>query len=87
MESITKDWSILTLAHKVIEGSQCTVSAPLCARLVVMVRPKPLFAYCVTNIMLQRSVYPQASGHDYWDKIDARLEFYRGQAEGSAEGI
>ncbi|KAF9441417.1 hypothetical protein P691DRAFT_683947 [Macrolepiota fuliginosa MF-IS2] len=33
---ISKDWSIYLLASKVIEGSQCLVSVPLCACLAMM---------------------------------------------------
>ncbi|KAJ3560565.1 hypothetical protein NP233_g10754 [Leucocoprinus birnbaumii] len=41
-ESVNKDWSIYTLASKVIDGTQCDVSILLCARLAVMCRPRIL---------------------------------------------
>ncbi|XP_006458380.1 hypothetical protein AGABI2DRAFT_115407 [Agaricus bisporus var. bisporus H97] len=70
-KSIDDNLSIYQLSSKVIEGSQCTVSVPLCARLAV----------------LRNVYSKSGSGLSYWNDVDSCLARCREKAKDNADGI
>ncbi|EKM80922.1 hypothetical protein AGABI1DRAFT_126978 [Agaricus bisporus var. burnettii JB137-S8] len=70
-KSIDDNLSIYQLSSKVIEGSQCTVSVPLCARLAV----------------LRDVYSKSGSGLSYWNDVDSCLAHCRAKAKDNADGI
>ncbi|KJA12533.1 hypothetical protein HYPSUDRAFT_210423, partial [Hypholoma sublateritium FD-334 SS-4] len=69
--SIKSNMNIFALAQSIVSSTPCRPTLQLCARVALM-----------------RSVYVECRGSEkYWDLIDARLEFIRSKADGSAVKI
>ncbi|XP_006459863.1 hypothetical protein AGABI2DRAFT_116823 [Agaricus bisporus var. bisporus H97] len=69
--SIDDNLSIYQLSSKVIEGSQCSVSVPLCARLAAL---RNVYSECGSSL-------------SYWNDVDVCLAQCRAKAKDNTDGI
>ncbi|KAJ7782556.1 hypothetical protein DFH07DRAFT_949347 [Mycena maculata] len=67
--------NIFKLTQTFVDGTQCTVTIELCARVALMAS------------QFNRKVFLQDSGPKFWDKLDSSLASIRSQAKGDAKKI